>query len=194
MDTPIPRAKKIVKGKVGLKETAQLRLAWAPIPQPLGPGQAPHWGPICLSLLLQAPAHAVPQPGTPPPSSPLIQACPFCRPCWAGPPAAGQQAPRRPSAPCAVLPSGLSDWCVVWLSPFACSISGRAAFLHIYREQRLLCLSPIIPVVHLLVRSASLQPGLRPHPLSAGPQRSPRNPKPSSCPVPVSTPQPNWCL
>lgn len=88
MDTPTPRAKKIVKGKVGLKETAQLRLAWAPIPQPLGPGQAPHWGPICLSLLLQAPAHAVPPPGTPPPSSPLIQACGSCRPCWAGPPAA----------------------------------------------------------------------------------------------------------
>ena len=76
------------------RNSAQLRLPLVPAPWPLGPGQAPHGGPICLvhSYLL-ALAHAVPPPGMPFPSSPLahmplLQALPAWPPCWAGPPTA----------------------------------------------------------------------------------------------------------
>lgn len=76
------------------RNSAQLRLPLVPAPWPLGPGQAPHGGPICLvhSHLL-ALAHAVSPPGMPFPSSPLshmplLQALPAWPPCWAGPPTA----------------------------------------------------------------------------------------------------------
>ena len=69
------RGQKTVKGKTDLKETAQLCLTWVPVPRPLGPGQAPHCGPICL----------LPPPGP----------CSRCSPTWHTP----SSLPTYPSVP-----------------------------------------------------------------------------------------------
>lgn len=97
---------------------------------------------------------------------------------WVG----GHPGVRLPPVPFLPRVSVIGAWCAS--RPLHVLFREELPFCTFSWEQRSLCLSPIIPVVHLLVTSSSLQPRLSPHPLSAGPQRSPRNPKPflMSCP------------
>ena len=77
-----PKCQKTVKCRVDLKETAQLHLTWVPIPRLLGPGQAPHWGPICLLTPSSRPLLTL-FPRLAHPFLPLhLSKYPSSKPCW----------------------------------------------------------------------------------------------------------------
>lgn len=89
-----PKCQKTVKRRVDLKETTPLHLTGVPIPRLLGPGQAPHWGPICLltpssrlcsrcSSTWHAPSFLSTCPSIPPPSPaglPILMRWASCNP------------------------------------------------------------------------------------------------------------------